>query len=92
MATKKKPAVQAIPGDDLPKEVTAVDQGPTITAGGNTYSIAGLPEDVQKLIQIYQNWEVELQAARTEVFKLEAAIRGLGIELEGRFKALTDAQ
>ena len=85
MATKNKPDVQEAP------QIQALE-GPTITAGDKTYSIASLPEDVQKLISIYQSWEVELQAARTEVFKLEAAIRGLSSELEGRFKQLAEAQ
>lgn len=66
-------------------------QPPTVTFNNKTYLIQALPQDVQELIGVHQTWNGELTNQRREVFKLEAAIRGLMSELEIRFKAVDDA-
>ena len=63
---------------------------PTITSGDKNYSISALPEDLQRLIKLYQLWEEELEQAKIQVFKIEAAIRGLGMELEGRIRQVSE--
>jgi len=61
---------------------------PTITINGKTYAISALPQDIKETIGIYKIWTDELNTAKREVYKLEAANRGLSIELENRFKQL----
>lgn len=60
----------------------------TITFNDKVYVISALPQEVQELINIHQSWSVELGEQRREVFKLEAALRGLLLELETRFKVI----
>jgi hypothetical protein len=69
-------------------EATTQTTAPTITFNGKVYDIASLPGDLQEFISIHQSWNNELVGARREVFKFEAAIRGLLNELELRFKAI----
>jgi len=73
-------------------EATApVADQPTITFNNKVYQIGALPADVQELIGIHQSWTNELGGQRREVFKLEAALRGLLSELELRFNAVDAA-
>lgn len=58
---------------------------------GEKLPLSSLPKDVQDLFEIHMKWEAELATARVEVFKLEAAIRGLGSEIEHRLTELTKA-
>jgi hypothetical protein len=57
-----------------------------LAIGGKEYPVADLPGDVQNLLGIYAIWEGELKTAKIEVFKLEAAIKGLSSEIEVRLK------
>lgn len=57
---------------------------PTITVGDQTFLIADLPPETQRIVNIYRSWEADLDKARIEVFKYEAALRGLTKELEVR--------
>lgn len=61
---------------------------PTITFNGKDYTIDKLPQDVQGLISLYSKWEGELREARVESFKLEAALKGISIEIETRMSAV----
>ena len=61
---------------------------PTITFNGKNYLIESLPSDVQDLINLHTAWDRELLQARHEVFKLEAALRGLLPEMDIRLKAV----
>lgn len=61
---------------------------PMLNVDGVNFPISSLPEDIKDLISIYQNWEVELKNQRVEVFKLEAAIRGVSTEIQSRVRAL----
>jgi hypothetical protein len=61
---------------------------PTITFNDKVYTISSLPADIQEFISIHQVWTNELAGAKREVFKFEAAIRGLLNELENRFKTV----
>ena len=65
---------------------------PTITFNDKVYQIDSLPAEVQEFITIHQVWNTELATARREVFKFEAAIRGLLIELEHRFTSIDGAK
>lgn len=64
---------------------------PIVTFNNKTYITRALPQDIQELVQIHQEWTGALAIARREVFKHEAALRGLLGELEGRFKAIDAA-
>lgn len=59
-----------------------------LTINGKEYVIQNLPAEVQEMIRIYQTWEQELVKQRLEVFKLEAAMKGVGFEIEHRLAAL----
>ncbi len=61
---------------------------PSITFRGKNIPIAALPKDITDLLDVHNKWEVELSEARVEVFKLEAAIRGIGSEIEHRLTEL----
>jgi hypothetical protein len=63
-------------------------ENPLVDVGGKSVPFLELPVEVQTLVKTYQRWQVELNDARLEVFKLEAALRGLGAELELKFKQL----
>ena len=68
--------------------VEAVTTEATITFNDKVYVISALPQEVQELINIHQSWNIELGEQRREVFKTEAALRGLLIELDTRFKVI----
>lgn len=53
---------------------------------GKEYLISELSPELQKLISFYSQWEAELGDAKVEVFKLEAALRGVTTEIEFRLK------
>lgn len=59
-------------------------KSPALAINGKEYPIDQLPGDIQNLLNIYSKWETELKAAKVEVFKLEAAIKGITVEIETR--------
>ena len=65
---------------------------PTLSIGGKDYPVASLPPEVQNFLGIYALWEGELKTAKIEVFKLEAAIKGLSAEIEIRLKQYESTQ
>jgi len=52
-------------------------QNPKITILGKEHFFKDLPEDVQKMVTLYNAWNVELTKQQTEVMKLELAVRGV---------------
>lgn len=72
-------------------EAQVPQQEPTITFNNKTYLTRALPQDIQELVQIHQEWTGALAVAKRDVFKHEAAIRALLGELEIRFKTIDDA-
>jgi len=64
---------------------------PTVTFNGKTYLMDALEPQMQEMIKIHQLWTQEHEVARREVFKYEAALKGLMAELETRFKAIDSA-
>lgn len=63
-----------------------------VTIGGKAYQFSILPKEVQDLIAVYSKWERELADAKVEVFKLEAAMKGVSKEIELRMEPKTKAQ
>lgn len=61
-------------------------QTPVLSLNGKNYPIDELPADIQNLLDIYGIWENELKMAKVEVFKLEAAIKGVSFEIEHRIQ------
>lgn len=61
---------------------------PVLSIKGQDYPVAELPQDIQKLIKIYEKWQLELSDKKLEVFKQEAAIRGIEMEIELRISNL----
>ena len=64
---------------------------PSITFRGKTIPISALPKEITDLLDVHGKWEEELSHAKIEVFKLEAAIRGISIEIDHRLTELTKA-
>lgn len=60
----------------------------TLTLGEHEYDTEKLPGEVQNLINIFSTWEGELRQARVEVYKLEAAVKSIALEIEMRIKQL----
>ncbi len=60
------------------------EQEAVIVYEGTPIKVASLPKEIQNYINCFSTWERELQAARIEVFKLEAAIRGITAEVNAR--------
>ena len=77
MNTKAKKKVEAV------EEVAEV---PMITVNGKSYPIDNLPGDIKELIGLYQQWEGELLNAKREAFKIEAALKGITVEMELRLQ------
>ena len=77
---KKQPAAQP------------ASTNPAVTFNGKSYELSSLPQDLQDFISIHQTWTGELANSRREVFKIEAALRGLLSEMEIRFKAIEDSK
>jgi hypothetical protein len=59
----------------------ALENPKTITVDGVEYQVANLSVQTQALVTIHTTWREELQKARLEVAKLEAALRSLEVEL-----------
>ena len=68
----------------------AIQEEQTITFNEKPYVISTLPKELQELIQIHQKWSADIIDAKLEVFKLEAATRGLIVEMENRFKLVDE--
>ena len=58
--------------------------------GEMTIPLSEVPEDVLNLIEIYKKWEQDCQTQRLEMYKTEAAMRGLTVEIEIRLKGIQD--
>ena len=58
--------------------------------GEMTSPLSEVPQDVSNLIEIYKKWEQDCQTQRLEVYKTEAAMRGLTVEIETRLQGLQD--
>ena len=56
---------------------------------GVEHVVADLPVEIRDLISVYNTWSDELKKAKVEVFKLEAAQRGLTQEIEQRVRKLS---
>jgi len=87
-----KPVVEAVTTASeiatTPANSTIPANEPTITINNKTYVINALPQEIKEKINVYSIWANELAVAKREVFKLEAANRGLSLELENNFKQL----
>ena len=70
------------------KTPVAEVQEPSISLGDKTFSIASLPQEVQDLIGIYQAWGDELKKQQIETFKIQAAMKGISIEIEQRLASV----
>lgn len=53
------------------------EQKQTVTIDGKTYDFNALPPDIQNMVMLYNSWNSQLVQNRTEVIKLECAIRAL---------------
>jgi hypothetical protein len=71
--------------DKTPKPENEV---PVLTLNGKEYPLDSLPADIKNLIEVYGRWQGELKEQRIEVFKLEAAIRGVESEIELRIRQI----
>lgn len=67
-----------------------LDNDQTLSINGKEHSIQSLPSDIKNLLAIFSKWETELKTAKIEVFKLEAAIKGLSTEIELRVQQIAD--
>lgn len=63
-----------------------------ITIKGSTYPLESLPKEIQDLVSVYKRWEVELSNTKVEVFKLEAALKRVGQEIEIRVESIVGAK
>lgn len=61
---------------------------PVLSIKGKDFPVPQLPQDIQNLIKIYEKWQLELADKKLEVFKQEAAIRGIEVEIETRITKL----
>lgn len=71
--------------DKTPK---ADKEVPVLTVNGKDYPLDSLPADIKNLIDVYGRWQGELKEAKIEVFKLEAAVRGVESEIELRIRQI----
>ncbi len=53
------------------------NQNPKITILDKEYFFKSLPENIQKMISLFNAWKIELTKIQTESMKLELAIRGV---------------
>jgi len=74
----------------LPKDAPVESQ---LIIDGETLKLDELPEDIQAYTAVYTKWEGELEeakaaveTARLRVFQLEAALRGIAVEVRTRLK------
>lgn len=58
-----------------------------ITIKEKNYVLSELSKDIQDLVSIYKRWEIELSDRKIEVFKIEAALKSVGKEIEVRIEA-----
>jgi len=72
----------------MTSETETETQAPTLSLNGKNYPVDSLPSDVKNLLGIYSKWGSELKNAKVEVFKLEAAIKGISAEIELRITQL----
>lgn len=70
---------------------------PTLTVNEKVFAIDSLPQEIKDLIGIYKNWEEEkisaqdkVKYAQIEVFKLDAALKALGAEIETRVNNMSE--
>lgn len=70
------------------RRINKTPEIPVLSIKGRDYPVHELPQDIQNLITIYQKWQMELEEKKLEVFKQEAAIRGIETEIELRITKL----
>jgi len=59
---------------------------PTITIDGKPYKFNELPQEVQRLVILYNNWQVEFEKAASELKKLEFAIGAVSSQIGAEMK------
>lgn len=59
------------------KEIVSDPQNPKITILDKEYFFKDLPINVQKMVSLYNAWNVELAKQQAETMKLELAMRGV---------------
>jgi len=52
-----------------------------LTIDGNTYVVSELPDNVQRLVQVYNQWRQEQVEPRVTVMKLDLALRALSVDI-----------
>lgn len=63
----------------------------TLSIRGKDYTVSDLGPDIQNLLDLFGKWEAELKQSKVEVFKLEAALKGLSAEIEHRVSKIPEA-
>lgn len=61
------------------------NQEPKVSYKDKIYEFKSLPIELQEYIKINQQWDTEMGTLRREMFKLDAAIKSLNLEIEKRF-------
>ena len=60
---------------------------PAITVKDKQYLLSSLPEDVKALIAVWQECNQELALQQRQIFKTQAAIKAITLEIEDRVEA-----
>ena len=63
---------------------------PILTIGDFSLPISQYPEEVVRLYSLHVKWKEELEEKKLEVFKQEAAIRGIESEIMFRVEQLKE--
>ena len=72
----------------MSEDLKTAAKEPVVTLHGKDYALNVLPQDVRSLIEVHGIWQEETKKAKIEVFKLEAAIRGVEAEIETRINQI----
>lgn len=72
----------------MSEDLKSAAKDPVVTLHGKDYPMSTLPQDVRNLIEVHGLWQEETKKAKIEVFKLEAAIRGIEAEIEIRINQI----
>jgi len=67
-------------------------QNPVITIEGKNYNFQDLTPDVQNMVTLYNSWSTDLVKQRTEIIKLELAIRSVTQDIMNSMKNVTSEE
>lgn len=63
---------------------------PVITVDGKNYKFSELPLEIQRLVVVFNNWQLEGEKLNADMKKLEYAINGISAQIGAEIRKMNE--